>query len=316
MPKVSIIVPVYKTEKYLPRCIESILAQTFTDFELLIINDGSTDNSGKICDDYAQNDSRIVVMHKENGGASSARNLGLNVATGEWVMFVDSDDYLSNKYLSAFPLEINHDIEIAGMQMMFNNYTSSPKQLKLYNEKDFSNFFNEVFSNPYITSPCAKVYKRSILDNFKIRFDEKIKITEDTLFTMNYLLNSKSIYLIPNNGYYYRNPENIANKYRQNVDCMYYNLTKLSKAVVLLSNKFNFDASKIIQGISQFHYSCFSSNLELLSDEDAIKEWKKFRKYNLRQYRFRMTFKEYIYQFLCIYFPKLFYVKMRNRLNN
>ena len=317
MPKLSIIIPVYNSESYITQCIDSILTQSFTNFELILVNDGSTDSSDKICDEYAQKDSRVVVIHKENGGVSSARNKGIDFAKGEWIMFVDSDDYLSTTYLSAFPMNIEHDMEVCGMKMMNdNNQSYCPKQTMLYTTENMSKFYNDIFDNPYITSPCTKILKRTLLNKYNVRFDERIKITEDTLFIMNYLLNSKSIYLIPNNGYYYRNPENIANKYRQNVDCMYYNLTKLSKTVVLLSNKFNFDASKIIQGISRFHYSCFSSNLELLSDEDAIKEWKKFRKYDLRQYRFRMTFKEYIYQFLCIYFPKLFYVKMRNRLNN
>ena len=93
-PKISVIVPVYKVEKYLPECIESVLAQTFTDFELILVDDGSPDNSGKICDDYATRDSRIRVFHKENGGVSSARNLGLDNARGEWIGFVDPDDWI------------------------------------------------------------------------------------------------------------------------------------------------------------------------------------------------------------------------------
>lgn len=92
MPKISVIVPVYNTEQYLPRCIDSILSQTFTDFELLLIDDGSKDNSGKICDEYAAKDSRIRVFHKKNGGATSARILGINNSCGEFICFVDSDD--------------------------------------------------------------------------------------------------------------------------------------------------------------------------------------------------------------------------------
>ena len=94
MPKISVIVPVYNTEKYLHRCIDSVLAQTFTDWELLLIDDGSKDTSGSICDKYAAKDKRIRVFHKENGGVSSARNLGRDYAQGEWVTFVDSDDYI------------------------------------------------------------------------------------------------------------------------------------------------------------------------------------------------------------------------------
>lgn len=98
-PAISMIVPVYNTELYLHRCIDSILSQTFTDFELLLIDDGSTDRSGEICDEYAGKDKRVRVFHKENGGVSSARNLGLDEARGEWIAFVDSDDWVSTKLL-------------------------------------------------------------------------------------------------------------------------------------------------------------------------------------------------------------------------
>ena len=98
MPKISIIVPVYNAEQYLPKCIESILDQKEKDFELLLIDDGSQDNSGKICDTYAEKDDRIRVFHKENGGVSSARNLVLEEATGEMVFFIDSDDYVGPSF--------------------------------------------------------------------------------------------------------------------------------------------------------------------------------------------------------------------------
>ena len=98
-PIISVIVPVYNVEQYLPHCIDSILTQTFTDFEVLLIDDGSTDNSGRICDEYAKKDNRIRVFHKENGGVSSARNVGLDNAEGEFLGFVDGDDILSPVYL-------------------------------------------------------------------------------------------------------------------------------------------------------------------------------------------------------------------------
>ena len=101
-PKISVIVPVYNAEKYLHRCIDSILSQTFTDFELLLIDDGSKDGSGAICDEYAAKDNRVRVFHKENGGVSSARNLGLDNACGEWVTFVDADDYVRPSYLATY----------------------------------------------------------------------------------------------------------------------------------------------------------------------------------------------------------------------
>ncbi|MEH7388528.1 glycosyltransferase, partial [Bacillus sp. JJ1521] len=96
-PKISIIVPIYKVELYLRKCVDSILNQTFTDFELILVNDGSPDNCGKLCDEYAMSDSRVMVIHKENGGLSSARNAGIKIAKGKYIGFVDSDDYINKK---------------------------------------------------------------------------------------------------------------------------------------------------------------------------------------------------------------------------
>lgn len=119
-PKVSVIVPVYNVEKLLQRCIDSILAQTFTDFELLLIDDGSKDKSGEICDEYAAKDSRIRVFHKQNGGVSTARNLGIDKAQGEWIYFVDSDDIVLPSALGTFCSLIYSDSEL----VMAGFYTS------------------------------------------------------------------------------------------------------------------------------------------------------------------------------------------------
>ena len=99
--KISVIIPVYNAEKTLHRCGDRILFQTFSDFEVLLIDDGCKDNSGKICDEYAKKDSRVKVIHKVNGGVSSARNMGLDNAKGEWITFIDADDYIASDFLSA-----------------------------------------------------------------------------------------------------------------------------------------------------------------------------------------------------------------------
>ncbi len=112
MFRVSVIIPIYNTAKYLPRCIESVLCQSFDGFELLLVNDGSTDGSGDICDTYATRDSRIRVFHKENGGVSSARNLGLKEAKGEWVCFVDSDDELLPDGLQTMVDAVSSDVDL------------------------------------------------------------------------------------------------------------------------------------------------------------------------------------------------------------
>ena len=121
MPKISVIVPVYNVEKYLHRCVDSILAQTFTDFELLLINDGSKDSSGVICDEYAAKDSRVLVFHKENGGVSSARNMGLDNAKGEWISFVDSDDWVEKEYLETLYQDGEFDFVTCYWNVLENN---------------------------------------------------------------------------------------------------------------------------------------------------------------------------------------------------
>ena len=121
-PKISVIVPVYKVEKYLPECIESVLAQTFTDFELILVDDGSPDNSGAICDAYAARDSRIRVFHKPNGGVSSARNLGLDHARGEWIALLDGDDFWLPNHLDNFSRAID---QFPQAKVFYTGYTNS-----------------------------------------------------------------------------------------------------------------------------------------------------------------------------------------------
>lgn len=128
--KISVIVPVYNVEKYLSRCIDSILSQTFTDFELLLVDDGSTDKSGEICDEYAKTDARIKVFHTENRGVSAARNLGIKEASADWISFVDSDDWVEDKYLSDLYGEgFSHD-ECIVCQSVFMENESSPEKIK------------------------------------------------------------------------------------------------------------------------------------------------------------------------------------------
>ena len=116
-PLISVIVPVYNVENYLPRCLDSIINQTYTNLEILLVDDGATDNSGKLCDEYAQKDNRIRVFHKENGGVSSARNMGLDNATGEYIAFVDSDDYIDKcmyEIMLNSSVQNNADIVVCG----------------------------------------------------------------------------------------------------------------------------------------------------------------------------------------------------------
>ena len=135
-PKISVIVPVYNVEQYLPRCIDSILDQTFTDFELLLIDDGSKDKSGEICDNYAKKDSRIRVFHKENGGVSSARNLGLYNAKGKYIAFIDADDWVENEYLR---IMYKHGEEECADIISSDFFLDNTEIQSLYIKQDYNN---------------------------------------------------------------------------------------------------------------------------------------------------------------------------------
>lgn len=206
-PKISVIVPVYKVEQYLPQCIDSILAQTFTDFELLLIDDGSPDNSGRICDEYAAWDFRIRVFHKENGGVSSARNLGLDNARGEWIAFVDSDDWIDDKYLESFiGAGVSEDILffVQGYCRVGENGFFKRERFFLQEDLEKTLIVNEILR---YGSPWGKLFKRDIIENNGVRFDERISMSEDRLFLFNYLAfveNSRTIEVNEFAGYYYR----------------------------------------------------------------------------------------------------------------
>lgn len=216
-PKISIIVPVYNAEKYLNRCVDSILSQTFEDFEILLIDDGSKDKSGAICDEYAKKDNRVRVFHKENGGVSSARNVGLDEACGEWICFVDSDDFLNNYFLASWQLEFHVDLEIQGYWQVFNNGQCKEEVLM----EDISG--NDIKAIISILSKYRNVgylwcrcFQYEIIDKNKIRFNEFFKIQEDEEFIWHYMRYCKSLKVIPSSNYYYMVP-NFQEKYR-NVD--------------------------------------------------------------------------------------------------
>lgn len=152
-PKISIIVPVYKVEKYIHKCIDSILNQTFKDFELILVDDGSPDNCGKICDEYAKKDNRIIVIHKENGGQATARNIALDIAKGEYIGFVDSDDYIKpdmyEKLYNACSLN-NSDISVIGFREINENgnsiYEYIPDKLYFFDALKRAHMWNKLFN--------------------------------------------------------------------------------------------------------------------------------------------------------------------------
>lgn len=208
MPEISVIIPVFNAEKYLHRCINSILAQTYTDFELLLIDDGSADGSGDICDKYAAN-KKIRAFHQKNGGVSAARNLGLFYAKGKWIVFVDSDDYVSPRYLSDLYCQAEKDVDLVINDYLF--VTNDGKVLdkgyslsinKRYDESLYKSMLREQVL--YLrTGPVAKLFKKEIIAKHNIQFPIEIGFGEDTCFFFNYLMFVHKIYCAINANYFY-----------------------------------------------------------------------------------------------------------------
>ena len=188
MPKISVIVPVYKAEAYLHRCVDSLLAQTFQDFEVLLVDDGSPDRSGAICDEYARKDSRVRALHKPNGGVSSARNYGLDHARGKWINFIDSDDWVDARcFEKCISLIEEHHLDL--LQFGFARVNEEGKADFVENKKKSPPLASRAFieSDQYLVSVCASLFNADIIRRESLWFVEGLKYAEDQLFLYNYI---------------------------------------------------------------------------------------------------------------------------------
>lgn len=204
---ISVIVPVYKAERYLHRCVDSILAQSYTDFELLLINDGSPDNCGAICDEYAQKDSRVRVFHKENGGVSSARNMGLENAKGEYVTFCDSDDYVGEDWLDSYRdvMHENVDLAIQGYYIIDKDKIIKKKlsQSIGYAVDEKRRLIATLMTQGVYGYLWVKLFRRQIIEDNHISFDTNSTFREDEQFFSKYLEYVISFRCIDKENYYY-----------------------------------------------------------------------------------------------------------------
>ena len=206
---ISIIIPVYNVEKYLPQCLDSVLSQTYTNYEVILVDDGSPDGSGAICDAYAQKDSRFRVIHQKNAGVSAARNNGIEQAAGEWVTFIDSDDWVEPNYLSNFRLDESDGIDliIQGLEYydhrdghFFNPWSFKDCVLK---KQDFRLGFAENRLME-VGFPVGKAYCKKLLIDNDLRFDSRISFHEDHIFVLDYYKVCHSIRLVNATDYKYR----------------------------------------------------------------------------------------------------------------
>lgn len=257
MSSICIIIPVYNSESTLHQCVDSILTQDYKDFEVLLIDDGSKDNSPAICDEYAEKDNRVKVFHIQNSGVSTARNVGLDNAKGDWVTFIDSDDYIESCFLTDCST-LSSDLMIVGMKSF---RAPNPRIYTIYNYEKPATLSNEELkgllmksvSDLLFRSPCAKFYRRELIGN--IRFHEDMKVAEDACFVLNYLTNINSIHCERTGSYVIRlSPQSANVKYSLDVDNAIRSLGYLLQAYKYVDEKFKIGRSGFFSFIGYFKY--------------------------------------------------------------
>lgn len=242
--KVSVVIPIYNVEKYLNKCLDSVISQSYKNLEIILVNDGSKDGSKQICEKYKRIDKRIVLINQENGGLSDARNKGIQIATGEYITFIDSDDYIHKdmiKELIYNAINTDADISICGYKTVFEDLKTddllTDVDIQIINSEELINNFYNKFSLNIIVA-WAKIYKRSLFED--IRYP-KGKIHEDEFIAHRLVYISKKIVYTPKKMYYYRiNPNSITGKK--------FNKKRLDK-IEALENRLNFSKEKKLESL-------------------------------------------------------------------
>lgn len=251
----SIIVPIYNVEDYLEECIQSILKQTFQRFEIILVNDGSSDSSGVICDEYKKKDNRIKVIHKENGGVSSARNIGLENAMGKYVAFVDPDDTIDFRmYEIMINKAINDDVDIVVCKIkIINNKLKIDKESKVWRvvnckivkEDIEKNLIPDILTNGQysMTSSVNKIYKIDLLKKTNIKFDEEMSHGEDARFNLLLIQEANSIEFIDKAlyNYYIRDRVSLTRTFNEN---LYDEIVENKNFGLKLCKKYNINNTK------------------------------------------------------------------------
>lgn len=239
---ISIIVPVYKIEKYIDRCIKSILDQRYKEFELILIDDGSPDNSGNICDLYAMKDSRIKVIHKENTGVSDSRNVGLKYAKGKYIMFVDGDDWIESNSLELLADKINNnevDLIIYGIikDLYSNNKLIKSEINAIVNEKkmdikELPTEFEYLINTIKMLPAWMYLFKADIIRMHSLNFNEELVVYEDFEFNLRYISKCKDILIIPQIIYHYIMDVNVNQLSKRNTFNLVSNINFVSNTIL------------------------------------------------------------------------------------
>ena len=232
MPKISVIIPIYKVEKYLTRCIDSVLAQTYTDFEVILVDDGSPDNCPAICDEYAKKDDRVNVIHKKNGGLSDARNAGLKLARGEYVMFLDGDDYVTADCFNVLLCgnEKNADLVVGTLTYAYEDSERQVFQKERENvsfkKADFPKYIYALLDERRLNYVHAKLYKRQIIEENGLSFEnEQLTSAEDTVFNFTFLKYCETVSVCGESVHFYMQHAGLASRFVENRYKRFYRLS-------------------------------------------------------------------------------------------
>lgn len=297
MPKVSVIVPVYKAEQYLSHCIESILSQSYGDLELILVDDGSPDNSGAICDQYATKDNRVRVFHKENGGVGSARNLGIEEAQGEWITFLDADDAFATDTLSICSSYFD-DTEIIRFSMRYV-FSEDGNQTEDYDFPQMSReeYISKIVSRETILGVWGGVYRAKLFQEKNVRFDECLVNGEDWIVLAQLVFMTNSVKIITDNLYLYNKINADSCTYSLNFKKEYSAILALNRMIELIRQYdvvgcenalakakcvlgYDFYASVILhsfditnENIDQYHKSLALTKKEVNKGSSNFKTW-------------------------------------------
>lgn len=305
---ISIIIPVYCAEKFLYKCINSILNQSYKQWELILINDGSTDNSAKICDSFAERDNRIKVVHQNNSGVSKARNVGIEMATGKYITFIDSDDWVDENYLKSLIQYMKEDTSIVIGGYKWISYKEISRKGVIHpivlTLNQFREKFDLFYSLDILNPPFGKLYRNDIIRNQ--RFDPSIQLGEDLLFNLAYFGHSSKIVLISNFEYNYNvlNTASATKKIRENDFDSIIKHFQEAKNFKYMDNKWHLDEIDkrlCTNGIGLIQLAFYREFSENIKAENIVKEWLDNDIFNkVLSQRYNLPLKLKISQLFCV----------------
>lgn len=279
-PLVSIILPVYNAKQTLSHCLESILLQAYPSFEVIVVDDGSTDGSGELCDRYAMQDIRVRVYHQPNSGVSRARNKGLDEAKGEYVTFVDADDYISHSFLlKLIEAGMDYDLVVGGYTCV-EGKNQNPVYLDSGMFKD--KFSLSVYLSKYLDSlslrtPWSKLFNLKLINSLSLRFDERLYFGEDTHFVYRFLMAANSIRSIGSADYFYRYSVDWSRRYVKSIQNQLLSFQANWRLVEELSKRYSVDFAKAKDRLVYIYSIIFQSYLRQTVwkevDQEAVRSF-------------------------------------------